>query len=184
MVNVIRLSVITVVFGLCYFEAAAQGNGTTREQRRQEWQRFSAQLQVFKKQAREAFADEMAREKAGDCPHATTTYDINMCLGDEVQKTTKNYQDYVYALRGIEALENPGEPEPVGPTGKPPTAEERAKEFDAVEATWKDFYDKQCAAAYHAYQGGTIAPSMDLMSRLRLMRDRMRELEAVYDIEH
>jgi uncharacterized protein YecT (DUF1311 family) len=53
-----------------------------------------------------------------------------------------------------------------------------------VESSWHAYYEAQCSAAYDAYEGGTIAPSIDLTCRLRLMRDRMHEFESIFDFMH
>jgi uncharacterized protein YecT (DUF1311 family) len=72
----------------------------------------------------------------------------------------------------------------MGPTGKSLTAEDRVREFDEVESAWRTYYKAQCSAAYHAYTGGSIAPNMEGTCQIRLMRDRMRELEGIYQFMH
>ncbi len=150
----------------------------------QEWHNYSAKLEEFKKLGRRAYADEQAREKKGDCPKAMTTYDINMCLAKEVDVITANYKAYTSALRSAEALSSTGESDAVGPTGKPLTPAQRSQNFDTVESAWRTFYEAQCSAAFDAYRGGTIAPSVQLNCRLQLIRDRMHELESIYQFMH
>lgn len=142
-------------------------------------QDFFAKLDVLKKQGRAAFSDEMAREKAGDCPHAVSTYDMVTCLGREVEKTTANYRDFVGALRSVEHLKSPGVSYE-GPSGQPLSEEELVKEFDEAESAWQIYHKAQCTAAYGAHKSGTIAPVMEVTCHLQLMRDRMRELENIY----
>ena len=112
-----------------------------------------------------------------------TTYDINMCLAKEVEVTTANYKAYTSALRSAEALSSPGESE-TGPTGKPLTPAQRSQNLDTVESAWNTFYEAQYSAAFDAYRGGTIAPSIQLNCNLQLIRDRMHELESIYQFMH
>lgn len=81
-------------------------------------QNFFAQLDIFKNQGRRAFSNEMAREKAGDCPHAVSTYDVNICLGKQVETTTANYNAYVGAVRSALGLRSPWSDAVSGPPGK------------------------------------------------------------------
>ena len=147
-------------------------------------QYFFAQVAAFKKSGRAGYSDEMAREKAGDCPHAASTQDTVTCLRQEIDKTTTNYTTYVNALRSVEGLSNTGETNAGATGGQYLSAEERVKEFDDVEAAWQTYHKAQCSAAYDAYRGGTIAPIIDLTCHLSLMRGRMRELENIYQFMH
>ena len=162
----------------------AQTADSIKSAKTKEWEVYSRQLQELKKSGRAAYSNEEKREKAGDCPKAATTYDINVCLGDELDKTTANLKTYTDSLRSVEDLSSPGAEDETGPTGKPPTRDERIKEFDKVEAAWHAYYDAQCSAAYNAYKGGTIAPAMQLTCRLQLTRDRLHELESIYQLMH
>lgn len=158
-----------------------QTSGTAALQKRSE--DFWAQQDKFRRQAEATFNREKAREKTGDCVDAKTTYDMNVCLSKAIDTTTANYQAYAGALRSLLGLRPPGSDgidEVSGPTGRPLTAEERVKEFDTVEAAWETFRKAQCAAAYNEYRGGTIAPSMEGVCTLRLMRGRMRDLDSIY----
>jgi uncharacterized protein YecT (DUF1311 family) len=185
-----QLTLWVIVVLACAPLLAAQANSTTPDQNSskaahvKDWREFSTQVQEFKKLGRAAYLEEEAREKKGDCPEARSTYEINICLGKEAGKTAANYKTYTDALRSVEGLASPGESDVAGPTGKPLAPEQRLKEFDTVESTWHAYYVAQCSAAYDAYQGGTIAPSMDLTCRLRLMRDRMHELESIFQFMH
>jgi len=146
-------------------------------------QDFFAQLDIFK-QGRRAFSDEIAREKAGDCPHAVSTYEVNMCLGKEMETTTANYSAYVRAVRSAQGLKSLGSDAASGPSGKPLSEEELVRDFDEVEIAWQAFHKAQCSAAYDAYKSGTIAPTMSLTYHLELMRNHMRELEDIYQFMH
>jgi len=147
-------------------------------------QDFFARLAIFKEQGRRAFSDEIAREKAGDCPHAVSTYDMNMCLGREMEMTAANYNAYVGAVRSAQGLKNPGSDAASGPSSKPLSKKHLVKDFDEVEIAWQAFHKAQCSAAYDAYKGGTIAPTMSLTCHLELMRNHMRELEDIYQFMH
>lgn len=148
----------------------------------QAYQKYRVELQRLKELARSAYSDEYSREKIEDCPDAKSNYDLVMCFSKEIGNTKKNYENYTHALRAIEALVIPGEPFTGGPTGTSPTAEERTEEFDAVESTWLTLQKAQCSAAFNAYKGGTIAPIVAASCQLKMMRDRMQELESIYRI--
>lgn len=150
--------------------------------RKEAWQEYSSHLQVFKESTRRAFADEQVRAKTGDCPNERTTVDISTCLKREVEKTASNYRAYSDGLRSIEGLTAPGGSSSNGPGNKYPTSQELVTQFDDAETAWQAYKKAQCSAAYRAYQGGTIAPIMQLTCELTLFRDRMRELESIYDV--
>ncbi len=134
----------------------------------------------FRKQAVEAFDREMAREKAGDCPDARTTYEDNICLGKDIETAKANYKAYVGALRSLLGL--PSGSDATGPTGKPLSAEEQVKEFDEAEALWQKYLTAHSSFAFDVWRGGTIAPSMSTRCELQALRDRMRELDRVFDL--
>lgn len=145
---------------------------------------FFQRRSQLQQQAKTAFDREMARQKAGDCPHARTTYDENICLGKAIHSTLTNYQSFSGALRSLLGQKNPlmGSGDMIGPTGKPLTAEQMTKEFDQVEADWESYRKAQCSAAYDFFKGGTIAPSMGGLCELKLIRSRMTDLNYIYDM--
>jgi uncharacterized protein YecT (DUF1311 family) len=164
-------------------QSGQNGENPAKQNPRKEWDASFAQIQQLKKSARSSYADEKARQKAGDCPQATSTYDIVTCLGSELERSTANYHAYVGAIRSTEALAGPHEGSPTGGSGAGSrTPAERVKQFDEVESAWQIFQKAQCSMAYDAYRGGTIAPVMQLTCKLRLLRDRMSELESIYQI--
>jgi uncharacterized protein YecT (DUF1311 family) len=124
------------------------------------------------------FDREMAREKAGDCPDASNTFDINQCLVREVETTTANYKAYASSIRAlIELNARQQDADPFdGPTGRPPSADERLKEFDRAEAAWATYEQTVCTVVYHIWQGGTGAPSAEAYCHLGVTRDHIREL--------
>jgi uncharacterized protein YecT (DUF1311 family) len=131
-------------------------------------------------EARAAFDTEMAREKAGDCRSAGSTYDINQCLSKETAGTKANYDAFVSKLRTLVGLGRIDTPQPSGPTGRPLTRTELLNEFDAAAAAWDQYRESQCQAAFDQYKGGTIAPSQAGSCELLLRRSRMRDLHGIY----
>ena len=144
---------------------------------------WRTQRDALRIEAQAALATEMAREKRGDCPDATTTLAQNQCLGREMATTQENYARFAGALRKMLALAYPkmmGEPIPSGPTGTPPSAAESVAEFDGLEAEEKLYREHASTAAYHQFQGGTLAPVFAAEAAQKLMRLHMQELAFVY----
>ncbi len=143
---------------------------------------FPAQRQRLRDEAKTAFDREIAREKAGQCKNSRTTRDDVSCLNSETESTQGNFDLYARSLRALLALKNPGPAAPPvsGPTGIPITPEEQLEQFEKVVTAWRDYSKTACAAAYHLYKGGTIAPVMEIDCQQRLLRSHLRELEAVY----
>ncbi len=148
-----------------------------------EQKEFFGQLDAVKK-ARTAFNMEMAREKEGDCPRAVSTLAITTCLSKEIETTTANYNAYIAALRPTETLKTSTTPYISSGPRKPLSPAEELKEFDQVEAAWQTYRKLQCKAAYDVNREGTIAPVISLNCELELLRNRMRELENIYQIMH
>jgi uncharacterized protein YecT (DUF1311 family) len=182
MLNWILTGLMVLVFlGPSQTERAGdQGSG--QGERRKEWNSYFSQLQEFKKIARRSYADEQARQKSGDCPHASSTHEMEMCFEKEVEKTTANYQAFVGAIRSAEALTSPDGAGTGGRGVAPLNPEELVMRFDEVETAWQAFKKPQCLLAYDAYRTGTIAPLMQLNCELRLLRDRMGELDSIYQM--
>jgi uncharacterized protein YecT (DUF1311 family) len=49
-------------------------------------------------------------------------------------------------------------------------------ELDQLEASWRAYEKRLCTAAFHQYQGGTIAPSKQMSCELTATRMHIREL--------
>lgn len=149
-----------------------------------QWRDYMAKRPGLQARAKQIFDAEMAREKAGDCPNATSTYDINVCLGKEVGITDQNLKQYEAIIREIVALapEEPGGPGG-GPAGPALTSAESAVEFDNVEQTWSQYRNVACKAARDQMDGGTAAPASEMHCELALGRSHMRELESIYWLE-
>jgi uncharacterized protein YecT (DUF1311 family) len=136
--------------------------------------------------ANSAYTAEIAREKAPECPNASTTYDINMCLSKEGEITDANYKAFTSALRAMLALPAPtfpGETTPsIGPSGREATPDTNTAAFDAAEAAWHTYTTAECAAIDTLWRGGTIVNSMVGECDLRLTRARLHELNDAYEM--
>jgi hypothetical protein len=160
----------------------------TPEQRQHqvEVSKWLARQAELRTRAQHALNAEVAREKAGDCPHANTTLAAEECLASEIEKTRSNYAAFAEAIRAMLALAYPTMPgeQPVsGPTGKPLTADERVKEFDKLEAESKAYRDDASKAAYDDYRGGSYAPVFEAEAEQKLLRLHLQEMAFIYDTE-
>jgi uncharacterized protein YecT (DUF1311 family) len=161
------------------FAQSTSGKQTPQE----EWKAYQAQSALFREQVTAAFDREMARQKAGDCREATTTYAIGECLAKETETTTMNYKEYTGALRSLLGLVYPGgETLAQGPSGKPLTSKELVKEFDTAEAAWQQYREAICRAAADQFLGGTIFYLEGGYCQLMLVRSHMRELDTIYNM--
>jgi hypothetical protein len=144
---------------------------------------YLAQRKALQKQAVHAFDAETARGKAGDCKNASNTRDIEICLDKESEITEKNYSAFTGAIRELLGLTYPesAQPDASGPTGTPPNAEERTREFDNLQAAWQQYLKIGTTTAYDQYKGGTHAPVFSVEAKQELVRSHMRELSFIYD---
>jgi uncharacterized protein YecT (DUF1311 family) len=167
-------------------QAVPSKKALTAEQQeyQRKWREYMAKRPSLQEHAKQIFDAEMAREKAGDCPNAITTYDINVCLGKEVSITDQNLNQYKAIIRELiaSAPEEPGGPG-VGPAGPALTSAESAEEFDHVQQTWSEYRKVACKAARDAMGGGTAAPASEMQCDLLLGRGHMRELNSIYWLE-
>ena len=150
----------------------------------QQWKEYTAKRQSLQAQAKGVFNAEMAREKAGDCPDANTTYDFNICYDKQVAATEQNLRSFEDTIRALQApsLRMPGEaasnmPGIAGPVLAP---QQSLEEFDRVEQGWRQYRETACKAAFHQFDGGTGGPSFQMECELRLTRGHMRELDMIY----
>jgi uncharacterized protein YecT (DUF1311 family) len=168
------------------------GQNTTRPKKvltpeQQEFQRkvasYMVQRKALQEQAAKAFGAEAGREKAGDCKSASTTLDIETCLGKETEITETNYSAFSGAIRELLSLSYPEFPQPAAsvPTEAAPNAEDLVKEFDALQNAWQQYRKIGTSAAYNQFKGGTLAPVSSAMISQELVRSHMRELSSVYD---
>jgi uncharacterized protein YecT (DUF1311 family) len=136
-------------------------------------------------QAKQAFDAEMLTAKAGDCPDAVTTYEMNTCYAEEASITDGNLKAYEGAIRDLLGLGNGNSAVPPprpGPSGPELTPEEHVAEFDRVEQSWHTYLDTAAAAAVHQFGGGTGGPSFGMECHLRLVRSHMKELNRIYGL--
>jgi hypothetical protein len=134
--------------------------------------------------AQTALNAEEAREKAGDCPDATTTRAQEECLNGEMRKTEANYAAFASAIRAMLDLSYAGSAQPIsGPTGIPLTPEQRVAEFDRLEAESKAYRESAVKAAFDQYKGGTLAPVFSLEAAQKLLRLHLQEMAFVYGNE-
>jgi len=144
---------------------------------------YMVQRKALQKRAAQAFDAETVRARAGDCKNARNTRDIETCLEKESNITEKNYSEFAGAIRELLSLTPPESTQPAtsGPTGMPPSAEERTREFDGLQTAWQQYLKSGTTAAYNQYKGGTHAPVFSVEAQQKLVRSHMRELSFIYD---
>ena len=149
-----------------------------------EWKEFMAKRQGLQAQAKQVFDAEMAREKAGDCPDANTTYDANICFGKEGTITEQNLKSYEGIIQGLLApapqMAGQANTDMPGPAGPSLTPAQLSEEFERVEKSWREYRETACTTAFHQFAGGTGGPSFQMECELKLTRDHMRELDMIY----
>ena len=149
---------------------------------------YNAERLHLRDAANAAYVAEIAREKAGDCPNVTTTYDINVCIGRKADTTRANYKAFTTALRAMLDLLDPavpGEDKPyIGPTGPAATPATNTAAFDKAEAAWQTYETAECNAVDTFWRGGTIVNAMVGECDLRQTRNRLPELDTVYSVTH
>jgi uncharacterized protein YecT (DUF1311 family) len=156
------------------------------EQKEYQQQRaeYMVKRQRLQAQGKQILAAEMAREKAGDCTEANTTYDFNVCYGKQMAITEQNLKDYEGIIRELIAPSPQPLVEPdtdtTGVAGTRLTPKHLIEEFERVEQSWRQYRETACSAAFHQFGGGTGGPSFEMECELRLARDHVRELEMIY----
>jgi len=155
-----------------------------QQEYQRQWRDYIAKRPGLQERGKQIFDAKMAREKAGDCPNARSTYDINVCLGKQVGTTDQNLKQYEAIIRELiaSAPEEPGGPGG-GPAGPALTSAESGAEFDNVGQAWRQYRDLACKAARNQMGGGTAAPTSEMQCDLALGRSHMRELDSIYWLE-
>lgn len=125
----------------------------------------TADRDALQKQLKTVFDREMARRDPGACPDAKTTYDINLCVGNELGTTEENYNAYAATVRAL--LTSMPDPEP-GLVAK----------FDESQKAWSAYRSSLCGLTYDWFAGGTAASSMAVICHLTVTRGHMNELNA------
>jgi len=148
------------------------------------WREYLAKRPDLQTRAKKIFDAEMDREKTGECPDAKSTYEINICFGNETGTTDQNLTNYEALIRELisSAPDMPGALT-TGPAGPALTSSESAVEFDRVEQAWRQYRDTACKAARDQMGGGTAAPSSEMRCVMDLDRSHMRELDSIYWLE-
>lgn len=167
-------------------QAASPRKTLSNEQQeyQRQWRAYMSKRPDLQADAKKIFDAEMAREKTGDCPNAVATYDINVCLGEEVSITDQNLKQYEAIIRELiaSAPEDPGGPGS-GPSGPALTSAQSAAEFDDVERAWYQYRTFACKAARDQMDGGSAAPASEMQCDIDLDRRHMRELDSIYWLE-
>jgi uncharacterized protein YecT (DUF1311 family) len=127
--------------------------------------------------AKQVFEAEMSKEKSGDCPNATTTYDFNVCYSKAEMDTDKNFKAYEDTIRNIEGLPSPSSSSSPAPLFTP---NQDTEDFDQMEQRWAAYRGVACMAFGHQWAGGSGKASAEMECNLRLTRAHMRELDYLY----
>lgn len=153
----------------------------------QQSKEYAAKRVKLQAQAKQVFDEEMAREKAGDCPDAQTTYDFNICFGKQAAITDQNLKSFEGIIRELNApppqMPGAADTDTPGVAGISLTPEHLLAEFDRVEQSWRQYREMACTAAFHQFGGGTGGPSFGLQCELTLARSHMRELWMIYGMD-
>ena len=155
-----------------------------QEAYQQQAREYFEKRQDMQAQAKRVFDGETARENAGDCPDAGTTYDFNVCFGKQLTVTDQNLRSFEDILRKLQtdppAMPGASEGPTTGPAGPVLSQGQLVAEFDQVEKIWGKYLESACQTAFHQFAGGTGGPSFEMQCRLKLTRDHMRELDMIY----
>lgn len=145
-------------------------------------QQTTAQRQAsLREGAKSAVDREMAREKTGDCPNVETALAEVQCLGREGKTSAANLNTFIAAIRGLIKLGWNDYPDThPGPSGVPLTGSQVLQQFDDAQLAWDKYSRAGCDAAFGIYKGGTLAPVAEARCNQRMLRARLRELEALY----
>ena len=136
----------------------------------------------LRNEGQRAFDEEMAQEKAGDCPDAHNNRDFIMCYEKALAATDQHLKTYAEMIRDLlsrRGSDANGQPAPPGLAGSL-TSAQLVAEFDHLEQIWRPYLDAACTAAFHQFGGGTGAPAASMECSLRLTRGHMRDLDNVY----
>jgi uncharacterized protein YecT (DUF1311 family) len=171
-------------------QAAKPQKVLTPEQKvfQQQWKEYMAKRSDLQAQAKQILDAVTAREKAGDCPAAHSTYDFNVCFEKLVDATDASLKGYEEVIRKLLAPgpEMPGQADAdakqpaVGVAGPVLSSGQLATEFEQVEKSWQQYRETACTAAFHQFEGGSGGPSFELECELKLARDHIRELNMIY----
>ena len=146
-------SVVPAFVGVCSLVLLASNSGLAQQPR------CPSTLEC-QKAANAAFAAEQARV-GKDCLDARNQREDTACELAAAATTELNLISFYAALQGI-----------VG-----------SDALRGSQQAWLNYRKRQCAAIYDFFKGGTIAPSAQSRCEIELARSRMRDLEALFDVQ-
>jgi uncharacterized protein YecT (DUF1311 family) len=192
------MKMVVAILGVLFFAlrfAAPQQAPTPKKiltpdqlQYQQETKKIDAERSRLRAIAKQALDDETAQAQEPECPNAQSNREWQICLGDEGTTTEKNFKAFADAIRATLGLDRPAPPgagkaPPVpGPAGVELTPQQLVDEFDKTEGLWETYRDAECTAAFHQFGGGTGGPGAELECRERMIRQRMHDLDSVYNV--
>src|SRR5579875_3915882 len=114
---------------------------------------WAAKHSELQDEAKKVLADEMARERAGDCQNAISTLDSEKCFGQALNQANSSLSQYEAIIHKLfsppPAMPGQAQTGMPGPAGPSVTPAQLASEFDHVEEQWRDYRKAACTAAYH-----------------------------------
>jgi uncharacterized protein YecT (DUF1311 family) len=144
-------------------------------------QQWRQRLQV---QAKLIFDAEAERERSGDCPTSSTTFEFDNCFVQRLEQTATNLEQFDGIIRqlqlGSPQISGAASDPTAGSGGQELTPAQYAAEFDALENTWQQFRELACTAAFQQFDGGSGASSFRIECELKLTHDHMCELDLIY----
>jgi uncharacterized protein YecT (DUF1311 family) len=146
-------------------------------------QQWFAGRQALQAQARQVFSAEMAREKAGDCAAAQSNYDFKVCYDRVFTLAGASLAAYERIIRDLQAPPpgtSPNASPGSGVEGRTLSPAQQLAAFDKLEASWRQYRDLACQAAWDQFDGGSGAPAFQSECQIRLTRDHLRELDMIY----
>jgi hypothetical protein len=164
---------------------STQHKELTPEQRRyqSEIARWRSERQSLQTRATTALKTATEGANPEKCKDAASTRAAEECLDTAMKAAQEEYAAFTSALRSLLGLaypEMPGEQSMAGPTGIPPSTNERVAEFDRLESQSKAYRQTASRAAYNQFKGGTEAPVFEMETDLRLLRLHLEELSFIY----
>jgi len=104
----------------------------------------------------------MEQAKQGhDCAQAKNQYDDTMCTAEVAQAADKNLATFYDNLKAILGDD---------------------KNLEDSQKAWLEYRKQACDAIYEFYKGGTIRNSAQARCEIRLTRERMGDLDALYEM--
>lgn len=142
----------------------------------------TAKRLALQAEGQQVFNAEMAREAAGDCKAADSTYEFNLCYSQQESITSQNLSRFERVIRDLILNGQQDAPayDSTGIAGPSLTPQHLLDELHRVETLWQQYSSTACTAAFHQFDGGTGGPSFEGQCNLALTRSHMRELNLIY----